>query len=151
MDCLADTNIVLRWVVRTDPLHGTVRAAVIALRDRGDRVVVCPQNLVEMHAVATRPVAANGLGISSGDARALATAVEHTFIMLPDTPDVHANWARLADSYGVIGRQAFDLRIVALMVTYGITHLLTLDPTHFTRYSEISVLTPAQAAETGAT
>ncbi len=150
MEYLADTNVVLRWALEADPLHAVVRSAVIRLRELGHRVVVCPQNLVELHAVATRPAAANGLGLASSEARAMATLVQAAFPVLAESAQVHIQWQALVDRYGVIGRQAFDVRIVAVMLSHGVTRLLTLDPTHFVRFAEIEVLTPQQVARDGA-
>jgi len=41
-------------------------------------------------------------------------------------------------------RYLVDTRLVALMVAHGITHLLTLNPTDFARYSEITAVTPQE-------
>ena len=48
----------------------------------------------------------------------------------------------LVDTYGVIGRQVYDTRIVAVMHAYNITHLLTVIPTHFRRFANIAVVEP---------
>jgi len=141
---LADTNVVLRWAVVADPLHELVREAVVALRDRGGEICVCPQIITEVHAVATRPRAANGLGMSCSQARSLGQAIEATFPLLPDIPDIHTHWSNLISAYEVVGRQVFDVRLVALMRSYGVTHLLTRDSSHFVRFGEITAVTPEQ-------
>ena len=48
MHWLADTNILLRLMHRTDPQHTLVRAAVRLLGSRGDLIFYAPQNLVEL-------------------------------------------------------------------------------------------------------
>ncbi|MEN6357468.1 MAG: hypothetical protein ABFD83_10330 [Armatimonadota bacterium] len=42
----------------------------------------------------------------------------------------------------VNGKQAHDARIVALMLAHGITHILTLNPGDFSRYTGVTPVTP---------
>ena len=79
MSYLADTNVVCRRVLSGDPLHIFVRAALERLSDQGEIVYGCPQNLLEFHALATRPAAASGLGLPSPEARRQAQAIETSF------------------------------------------------------------------------
>jgi predicted nucleic acid-binding protein len=46
----------------------------------------------------------------------------------------------------VKGAQVHDARLVATMLAYGITYLLTLNEVDFRRYPEIRVLTPASVS-----
>lgn len=43
-----------------------------------------------------------------------------------------------------MGKSAHDARIAALMLAHGVTHLLTLNPTDFTRYNGITPVTPQE-------
>jgi predicted nucleic acid-binding protein len=144
MACLADTNVAARWVLPDDPQHELVNRAVSALRARGEGVYVTPQNLLEFHALATRPLDANGLGMTSAEARAKAQEIEAVFPLLPDTAAVYPLWCELVDRHGVLGRQVYDARLVAVMLAHGVTRLLTLNPSHFGRFREIEVLQPAE-------
>jgi len=65
---LADTNIVTRRILSSDAHHILVRAAVDRLLLLGETVHVTARNLVEFHAVATRPLTANGLGLTRSKA-----------------------------------------------------------------------------------
>jgi predicted nucleic acid-binding protein len=141
---LADTNVVFRRVLPADPLHGLVKGALDALLLQGEAVFITPQNLIEFQAVATRPIEANGLGMDTAAARAEARAIEAVFPVLPDTPAVYPRWCLLVDAHGPRGRQVYDARLVAVMLVHGIMHLLTLNPHHFQRYSEIQVIDPHQ-------
>jgi hypothetical protein len=42
----------------------------------------------------------------------------------------------------VSGKQVHDARIVALMQALGVTRLLTLNPSDFSRYPEITIIEP---------
>ncbi len=137
MAYLADTNIVTRRILPSDPQHGLVSAALLKLDRQAETVYVTAQNLIEFQALATRPIAANGLGLASARASAEANLIEAVYPLLPDTPAVYRLWRNLVDTYGVVGRQVYGARLVAVMQTYGITHLLTLDPTGFRRYDGI--------------
>jgi predicted nucleic acid-binding protein len=105
-------------------------------------VYVTAQNLIEFRSVATRPLNANGLGCAPAQAAAIAEEIESLFSFLPDTPAVYPQWRSLVDRYAVCGKEVHDARLVAVMLVNGITHLLTLDPGHFRRFSEITVAAP---------
>jgi predicted nucleic acid-binding protein len=141
---LADTNIITRRVLPADPQHGVVSAALLTLDQQGETVYVAPQNLIEFQALATRPAAANGLGMTPAQASAEARRIEAVYLLLPDTPAIYPLWRNLVDTYAVVGRQVYDARLVAVMQAHGITHLLTLDPTDFRRYAGIITVVEPQ-------
>jgi hypothetical protein len=53
---------------------------------RGRDLHIVPQNLVELWVVATRPVAQNGLGLSTAEAAAELMRLKSMFLLLPGTP-----------------------------------------------------------------
>jgi hypothetical protein len=65
-----------------------------------------PQNVCEFWAVATRPVAANGLGLSVAEALAEVTKFIALFPLSPDTPAVYPEWLRLVGAHHVSGKNA---------------------------------------------
>jgi predicted nucleic acid-binding protein len=142
VDYLADTNIVARWALPTDPLHVQARDAVIALESQGDSVYITAQNLIEFWALATRPLEANGLGMTPMQASAIAQKIEAGFALLMETPTVFPIWKRLADLHSIVGRQVYDTRLVAVMQTHGVTHILTFNGKHFRRFPGITVVEP---------
>lgn len=142
MAYLLDTNVVARRVLAADPLYDLVVTATDKLILRGEALYITPQNLIEFQALATRPFAANGLGMSADAASAEARAVEGLFTLLPETPHIYPLWRMLVETHQVIGRQAYNARLVAVMLAHGVTHLLTLNPTHFRRFSAITVVEP---------
>ena len=47
MAYLIDTNVLLRFVQHSEPQHPEVRAALINLRQQGEKLCLTPQTLVE--------------------------------------------------------------------------------------------------------
>jgi len=62
MNYLLDTNVLLRSVQPTHPAHNVAVNAIQMLLGQSAALYMTSQNLIEFWAVATRPVAANGLG-----------------------------------------------------------------------------------------
>lgn len=146
MAYLADTNVLLRWVRQSDPQHPLALAAVEVLRDQGEGVYITAQNLVEFWSVATRPENVNGLGLTVAEADADVDRLERFFLFAPDDPSVYDEWRRLVLSVGVSGAQVHDARLVAVMHVYGLTHVLTFNPSDFTRFPGITVVRPQEMA-----
>jgi predicted nucleic acid-binding protein len=65
---LLDTNVLLRLTRRGDPIHARIQATVRRLIQEGGALYYCPQNIVELWSVMTRPVDRNGLGLSAAQA-----------------------------------------------------------------------------------
>jgi hypothetical protein len=87
--------------------------------------------MVEFRNIATRPVAVNGLGLSTADTEALAATFEASFPVLPETPNIYPAWKALVGALGVIGKRVHDARLVAVCHVHGVTHLLTFNVGHF--------------------
>jgi predicted nucleic acid-binding protein len=139
--CL-DTNIILRNAIRTDPQHARVSAALERLVQGGWELCIGVQNVVEFWVVATRPTNVNGLGLSPGQAQQEVAVLMTAYTLLRDPSDLLERWLDLCSRYAVSGRPAHDARLVALTLSHGLTHFLTLNPTDFARYAEITCLTP---------
>lgn len=144
MRYLVDTNVLLRWSDRTNPSHGDCAEAIERIIAHNGRVYTCAQVLIEYWAVATRPVHLNGFGFSTLDASSSLAEARRVFICLPEPPDMADRWERAVSEHNVLGKQAHDARLVALMLSHGITQLLTLNAPDFARYPEIKTLTPAE-------
>ena len=138
-----DTNILLRSARFADPAFATVDATIAALHANGDVLCVVPQNIYEFWAVATRPAASNGLGLSVFECQVEVTRIKQLFRFLPDQPTLHAEWEALVVAHACHGRVSYDARIVAAMRTHGVTRLLTINTTDFTRFPGLTVLDPA--------
>jgi predicted nucleic acid-binding protein len=141
---LLDSNIFLRTVRSADPDHMLVRAALHKLRVQGEPRYYLSQNLIEFWNVCTRPATVRGgFGFSVAETDRAAKLVERLFTLLPDTPAIHMQWRQLVVTYGVQGVQVHDARLVAGMQVHSITHVLTLNPSDFSRYPGITALHPS--------
>lgn len=134
MSILVDTNILLR---RMQPAHGHHAASVESvarLLITGESACITPQIVAEFWNVATRPVAANGLGLSAAAALAELQKIERALTVLPDLPAAYDEWKRLIDRHAVTGSKVHDARLVAAMNVHGVSRLLTFNTGDFARY-----------------
>ena len=112
------------------------------LLGRSETLCLTSQNLIEFWAVATRPIAANGLGWTVAETMQEIAELKSFFILQPDTPVVFAEWEKLVAQYQVIGKQVHDARLVAVMKTYQISSILTFNIADFKRFTEIVAIAP---------
>ena len=143
-DDLLDTNIILRIVQPQAPTHILAVEAVASILNNGDNVFLTPQILIEFWAVATRPIDVNGLGWSVTLVETEIQQLRHQFPMLNDRPTVFSNWLQLVNQHSVQGKKVHDARLVGVMQTYGVTHLLTFNGDDFRRYPAIVARHPSQ-------
>ena len=97
------------------------------LRERGDRVCVTAQNLVELWALCTRPVENNGLGLKPEHADRIIARMEGALVRLQDTDGICTEWRRLVVAHSVSGKKTHDARLVAAMNVHGISCILTFN------------------------
>ena len=114
--------------------HARAVRALEELDFQGMRIHIAPQVLIEFRAVATRPLASNGLGISSVDAEQHSLAFETAFSMVPESPAVFRIWKSLVSTAVVLGKQVHDARLVSICLSAGISQILTFNLGHFRRY-----------------
>ncbi|NLX96534.1 MAG: type II toxin-antitoxin system VapC family toxin [Rhodopirellula sp.] len=131
MAYLIDTSLLARLANATDAQHAVAARAVLELHRRGEVLHVTPQVLIEFRNVATRPVAVNGLGLSTVDTEAQAATFEARFPLLVETPDIYLAWKALVEAMDVIGKRVHDARLVAVCHAHAVTHLLTFNVAHF--------------------
>jgi predicted nucleic acid-binding protein len=143
MSVLVDTNVLLRSVQPSHPMHGPAVRSVAGLIRGGETVALTPQIVAEFWNVATRPHEHNGLGLSHEKARDEVVRIEGFFTLLIESLDVYTEWKRLVITYGVTGVQAHDARLVAAMKVHGVGRILTFNLQDFTRYKEIVAIQPA--------
>jgi predicted nucleic acid-binding protein len=146
MDCLADTNVLLRSIHQTHPMHPSALAALTALLASGDRVCITPQNMIEFWNVCTRPADRNGLGLTPVEAEREASRLEDILTLLPAIPAIYPEWRRLVIAYSVSGVRVHDAHIVAAMNVYGVSTAFTFNGPDFTRYSGIRAVNPHDLA-----
>ena len=141
MSYLVDTNVLLRSVQPSHPMHSdAVRAIDLLLNN--EIVSVIPQSLIEFWAVATRPETSNGLGLTVEEVAARISAIKSTLTLLPDVDGIFEEWQRLVVQHQVLGKQVYDARLVAAMTVHGVTHLLTFNTSDFKRFTNITATSP---------
>lgn len=140
---LVDTNIPLR-LAQIDHPHRQVALdalQLLTLRDQ-EQFAIAPQSLYEMYVVCTRPVDANGFGMSSQQACAEIAATRALFELLSETAQVYSAWEGLIAQHAIVGKRAHDVRLVALMIQHRVSKLLTFNDTDFRPFTEIEPLNP---------
>ncbi|GAP94666.1 type II toxin-antitoxin system VapC family toxin [Leptolyngbya sp. NIES-2104] len=139
---LLDTNILLRLSDPNAVLNALVLDTVDRLVLQGDSCVITAQVLVEFWVVATRPVSVNGLGWTTEQTRIRIQQLLTQFALLPETEAIFTTWLDLVTTHQVMGKRTHDLRLIAVMLVYNITHLLTLNPRDFPNNIGITIVQP---------
>lgn len=140
---LVDTNVLLRVVEPRHEHHAQAVAALRGLRRDGHELCLIPQIHYEFWVAATRPIAQNGLSMTTTEAEAeLRKLGPPLFRLLRDERAIYDSWRELVGKHHVQGKHAHDARLVAAMQRHGLTHLLTFNVADFTRYPGITVLDP---------
>jgi predicted nucleic acid-binding protein len=140
--CLVDTNILLRLARRFDPQHKAVDTALARLAEQGTVLYYTHQNIAELWNVMTRPVASNGLGLSVAEAEREVRAIELGMSLLADSAEVYREWRRIVVKHNVFGVRVHDARLAAAMYVHGVSYILTLNVTDFSRFEHLTALHP---------
>jgi PIN domain-containing protein len=98
---LIDTSILIRIQQPHHPLYSIADNAIRQLPQQGRELHIVPQNLVELWAVATRPIAYNGLGLTTAAALTEIARLKRLFLLLPETPAIFPAWEALVSRYQV--------------------------------------------------
>lgn len=140
---LADSGILLRYFEPTDSRYFAVQRAVDTLVAQGHELVTGAQNLAEFWNVCTRPATARGgFGLGLVETELRLQRVEREFALLPELPTTYPIWRNLIVAHAVLGKQVHDARLAALMLTHGVTHIVTLNGRDFTRYPGLTAIDP---------
>jgi predicted nucleic acid-binding protein len=152
MRYLIDTGILLRIIDEKDQRHPLVQAALETLGSQRHDLYITTQNIAELWNVATRPIANNGLNLSPPTiSQLIQQAIEPFCEVLAEQHTLQVEFKRLLVSYNVIGKQVHDTRLVAMMLTWQIPNLLTLNERNFRRFEPegITIVTPESLAQPG--
>jgi predicted nucleic acid-binding protein len=85
------------------------------------------------------------LGLTIEETQARIEQIKTLFILKSDQSDIFDNWESLVEKYRVAGKNAHDTRLVAAMLTHGISHILTFNVDDFKRFKDvISVVSPQE-------
>lgn len=142
---LVDTNVLLCLLHTTNPDYATVQSAVNKLWANNDELKTTSQNFAEFWRVSTKSTVKNGYGLDISQTDQLLLRAEKIFPLLTDSPAIYHEWRRLVVKYNVSALQTFDARLVASMISNGVTHILTFNTKDFVRYRHegIVVVDPA--------
>lgn len=144
---LVDTNVLLRVVEPQHAQHATAVRALRLQRQAGHELCLVPQVHYEFWVVATRPVAHNGLGMTTAEAEAeFVKMASPLFRLMRDERAIYDSWRDLVRQHEIRGRQAHDARLVAAMRRHGLTELLTFNVADFRPYGDINLLEPSAIA-----
>jgi predicted nucleic acid-binding protein len=144
MPILVDTNVLLRSVQPSHPMHASAVRALEVLMKRQEVLVVALQNIAEFWNAATRPAVNNGLGFTFEEVRDELTKIEGFFQILCESPASYQAWKALLTANRVMGVYVHDTRLVAVMQTYGIAQILTFNVADFVRFSGIEAIHPGK-------
>jgi predicted nucleic acid-binding protein len=139
---LIDTNILLRSSDADSPSYQKTRDCISNLLSAGEEFWIAPQNTVEFWAVATRPSSVNGLGWDTSKAEIEVQEIIARFGLLPESAEVFPRWRQLVAEKKIQGKRTHDARLVAVMLVSGISRLVTLNPSDFVGFPEITVFSP---------
>lgn len=146
MPILIDTNILLRSVQPSHPMHAGAVHALEVLMKREEALVIALQNVAEFWNAATRPAVNNGLGLTIEEAQEELARLEGFFRILTEDAASYAAWKTLLIANRVSGVLVHDARLVSVMKTYGIAQIVTFNVTDFARFSEIEAVHPDSIA-----
>lgn len=145
MPTLIDTNVLLRSVQPSHPMHASAVRALEVLLKRDEVLIVALQNVAEFWNVATRPAVNNGLGFTIEEVQEEVAKIESFFQILTENAASYATWKALLLAHRVSGVQVHDARLVAVMKTHGIAQIITFNVADFARYHEIEAVHPDKA------
>lgn len=139
---LLDTNILLRTVDTSSPQYNLVATAITTIFQANHECFITPQNIIEFWVVATRPVEVNGLGWNCQETSKKIDQLISQFTLLQETPEIFSKWLKLVTEYSIKGKRTHDIRLLAVMQFYQISHLLTFNPSDFIALPEILIIHP---------
>lgn len=124
---LVDANVLVRLRDKASPFHDPCMALYRAVAARRTDVRICAQTLIEFWVVATRPVAANGMGLTPAEADVDVSDFLTVFELMPEPAGIARTWHELVVRFAVSGKPAHDARLVAFMQCHGIAEIVTLN------------------------
>jgi predicted nucleic acid-binding protein len=136
---LLDTNILVRWINANDIERPLAMAAIEKLHSQGEILYNCQQNYTEFWAVATRPITANGFGLTGLETEKRVGHFISLFPLLPDNDSIFVDWLHIVSTCQISGRQVHDARLAAVMLAHKIPHILTFDTEDFRRYQGFGI------------
>ena len=140
--CFLDTNVLLSACDESRPAHErSSRLLEEALAGRRS-LYASGQVFREFLVVATRPVEANGLGMSAGDALANVTEFSRCIRLLDETEEVSRRLRNLVRQHKLQGKRIHDANIAATLLAHGLDRLVTDNPADYKVFTQITIHSP---------
>jgi hypothetical protein len=83
------------------------------------------------------------LGLSPDRAFQEITGIEKSLSLLPDVPEIYASWKEIVRANKVLGVKVHNARLVAIMMVYSVSGLLTFNAADFARFTNITAIHPS--------
>jgi predicted nucleic acid-binding protein len=139
---VVDTNVLLAATDRSRDHHG---AATRFLNEDVRRLAVSPQIVREYLAVASRPVAVNGLGLSGEDAVANVHELLEGLEVLTEGPATTTSLMDLVVTGPAVGKQVHDANVVAVALAHRAVSIVTDNSRHFARFAHLLAIEEVDA------
>lgn len=139
-----DTNILVYATIVGAPFHNQARQALQTSWDNEDTLWISRQILREYAMVVTRPQTFMQPLKSEVAIQQLQSFMTQ-FQIADDNAGVTTQWLNLIKTIGVNGKQVHDANIVATILAYNISHLLTHNMADFNRYGGLVNLIPLES------
>jgi predicted nucleic acid-binding protein len=107
-------------------------------------LVLAPQVLTELWVIATRPVEVNGFGWSPAATSTVIARLCGQFPLLEEGPATFERWLALVETAEVRGKRAHDAHLAAVMLSQGISQILTLNPVDFQGLQGVVAVLPSK-------
>jgi len=135
-----DTNILLSATDTSRPEHEKARAVFSSALRVGIHLTLSGQIIREYLVVSTRPTVVNGLGLPLPDALHNIEQFKRRSVLLEESEAVTMKLLELVRLYGITCKQIHDANIVAMMVTNGISALITQNTGDFSSFRDITCI-----------
>lgn len=134
---LVDTNVLLTAITPSRPLHRRAFEVLEQWPNRGVSLLTTGQILREFLVVSTRPLEANGLGLSPDAALRNAGQLWGRMVFLSETKETAEELVRLVSEKGCRGKQIHDVNLVATLCSHGARRILTSNAGDFRRFADL--------------
>lgn len=138
---LLDTNILVYSRDEASPFFASTVKALKNIIINGAQPCIHRQVLREYVSVTTKP-SPRGLGSNIGRALQDVEEFEAFYLVLPEPDGAWSSWKQLLREHGVTGLRIHDAYIVAVMMVYGISSILTFNIEVFADFPAIKPVTP---------
>ena len=144
---LVDTNVLVSATTPARALHRPALEVLEAWPRQGKALCVASQVLREYLVVATRPTAANGLGLSSRSALANVAAFRGRARLLEEDERAAERLFDLVARHRLTGTRIHDAQLIATALRHGVGGLVTASTKDFEALSDEARVGDAASGE----